>query len=134
MLKISENKLEGNLPASLDKCKRLEVLDFANKLIHDKFSFRLEKLPSLKVHILRGNRFCVNIKRFDSESGFPKLHILDIASNFSSGLFIEFLQSLKAMEIVTNREKAKLHYIGEHYYLDSETMSTKVMKGFIGTS
>ncbi|KAK8548410.1 hypothetical protein V6N12_061324 [Hibiscus sabdariffa] len=124
-LKISENKLEGNLPASLDKCKRLEVLNFGNNLIHDKFSFRLEKLPSLKVLILRGNIFLCNITRFDSESGFPKLRILNIASNFSGGLSIEFLQSLKAMEIVTNREKAKLNYIGEHYYLDSETILNK---------
>nr|KJB28132.1 hypothetical protein B456_005G029100 [Gossypium raimondii] len=97
-LKIGGNKLEGKLSRSLANCTALEVLDLGNNMVHDTFPFWLEKLPSLKVVILRANKFYGPITKFNTERGFPKLRILDIASNnFSGDLSIEFLQSLKAM-------------------------------------
>ncbi|TYG78052.1 hypothetical protein ES288_D02G026300v1 [Gossypium darwinii] len=130
-LKIGGNKLEGKLSRSLANCKALEVLDLGNNMVHDTFPFWLEKLPSLKVLILRGNRFYGTITKFNTERGFPKLRILDIASNnFSGDLSIEFLQSLKAMMQLTNDDKAKLDYIGENYYQDSVTIFNKGIKLF----
>nr|KJB28136.1 hypothetical protein B456_005G029400 [Gossypium raimondii] len=117
-LKIGGNKLEGKLPRSLANCTAL--------VVHDTFPFWLEKLPSLKVLILRANRFYGTITKFDTERGFPKLRILDTASNnFSGDLSIAFLQSLKAMMQITNDDKAKLVYIGEQYYQDSVTIVNK---------
>ncbi|KAK8308042.1 hypothetical protein V6Z11_D02G028900 [Gossypium hirsutum] len=130
-LKIGGNKLEGKLSRSLANCKALEVLDLGNNMVHDTFPFWLEKLPSLKVVILRANRFYGTITKFNTERGFPKLRILDIASNnFSGDLSIEFLQSLKAMMQLTNEDKAKLDYIGENYYQDSVTIFNKGIELF----
>ncbi|KAL1181115.1 hypothetical protein V6Z11_A02G026300 [Gossypium hirsutum] len=115
-LKIGGNKLEGRLLTSLANFTALEVLDLGNNM----------KLPSLKVLILRANRFYGTITKFNSKNGFPNLRILDIASNnFSGNLSIEFLQSLKAMMQITNDDKAKLVYIGEQYYQDSVTIFNK---------
>ncbi|KAB1671258.1 hypothetical protein [Gossypium barbadense] len=130
-LKIGGNKLEGKLSRSLANCTALEVLDLGNNMVHDTFPFWLEKLPSLKVLVLRANRFYGTISKIDTECGFPKLRILDIASNnFSGDLSIEFLQSLKAMAKMTNDEKAKLNYIGENYYQDSVTIVNKGIEMF----
>ncbi|XP_052882009.1 receptor-like protein 19 isoform X2 [Gossypium arboreum] len=120
-LKIGGNKLEGKLSRSLVNCTALGVLDLGNNMVHDTFPFWLEKLPSLKVLVLRANRFYGTISKIDTERGFPNLRILDIGSNHVSGdLSIEFLQSLKAMMHLTNDDKAKLVYIGEDYYQDSD--------------
>ncbi|KAK5841101.1 hypothetical protein PVK06_010009 [Gossypium arboreum] len=130
-LKVGGNKLEGRLPTSLANCTALEVLDLRNNMVHDTFPFWLEKLPSLKVLILRANRFYGTITKFDTERGFPKLRILDIASNnFSGDLSIEFLQSLKAMMQITSDDKAKLDYIGGNYYQDSVTNFNKGIELF----
>ncbi|KAH1096175.1 hypothetical protein J1N35_013096 [Gossypium stocksii] len=130
-LKIGGNKLEGKLPRSLANCTALEVLDLGNNMVHDTFPFWLEKLPSLKVLVLRANRFYGTISKIDTERGFPKLRILDIAfNNFSGDLSIEFLQSLKAMANMTDNEKAKLDYIGENYYQDSVTIVNKGIEMF----
>ncbi|XP_017632794.1 receptor-like protein 7 [Gossypium arboreum] len=130
-LKIGGNKLVGRLSRSLANCTALEVLDLGNNMVHDTFPFWLEKLPSLQVLILRANRFYGTITKFDTERGFPKLRILDIASNnFSGDLSIEFVQSLKAMMQITNDDKAKLDYIGENYYQDSVTIFNKGIELF----
>ncbi|TYI91887.1 hypothetical protein E1A91_D02G027100v1 [Gossypium mustelinum] len=130
-LKIGGNKLEGKLSRSLANCTALEVLDLGNNMVHDTFPFWLEKLPSLKVLVLRANRFYGTISEFNTERGFPKLRILDIGSNnFSGELYIEFLQSLKAMMQLTNDDKAKLDYMGEYYYQDSVTIFNKGIEMF----
>ncbi|KAE8712267.1 Detected protein of unknown function [Hibiscus syriacus] len=131
-LKIGGNKFEGKLPRSLVNCSKLEVLDLGNNMIHDPFPFWLAKLPSLKVLILRANRFYGTISESNAESGFPKLRILDIASNkFSGELSIEFLQSLTEMTMMTDGGQAnKLDYIGERYYQDSLTIVNKGVELF----
>ncbi|XP_038991788.1 receptor-like protein 7 [Hibiscus syriacus] len=131
-LKIGGNKFEGKLPRSLANCTKLEVLDLGNNMVHDAFPFWLAKLPSLKVLILRANRFYGTISESNAESDFPKLRILDIASNnFSGDLSVEFLQSLKAMTMITDGDQAnKLDYIGERYYQDSLTIVNKGVELF----
>ncbi|XVF84592.1 hypothetical protein PTKIN_Ptkin17bG0049600 [Pterospermum kingtungense] len=127
-LKIRGNNLRGELPRSLANCTKLEVLDLGNNMVRDTFPFWLGKLPSLKVVILRANRFHGTITDLESEYVFPELRILDIASNnFSGDLSIQFLQSLKAMSVMTDGNKAKLEYIGDDYYQDSVTI---VNRGF----
>ncbi|TYI38401.1 hypothetical protein ES332_A02G024500v1 [Gossypium tomentosum] len=114
-LKIGGNKLERKLSRSLANCTALE------------------KLPSLKVLVLRVNRFYGTISKIDTEHGFLELRILDIGSNhFSGDLSIEFLQSLKEMMHLTNEDKAKLVYIGEDYYQDSVTIVNKGIEIFYG--
>ncbi|XVF84595.1 hypothetical protein PTKIN_Ptkin17bG0049900 [Pterospermum kingtungense] len=127
-LKIRGNKLQGKLPRSLANCTKLEVLDLGNNMVQDTFPFWLAKLPSLKVLILRANRFHGAIMDLKSEYVFPVLRILDIASNnFSGDLSIRFLQSLEAMALMTEGNKAKPEYIGDDYYQDSVTI---VNRGF----
>ncbi|PPS05821.1 hypothetical protein GOBAR_AA14810 [Gossypium barbadense] len=100
-------------------------------MVHDTFPFWLEKLPSLKVLVLRVNRFYGTISKIDTEHGFLELRILDIGSNhFSGDLSIEFLQSLKEIMHLTNEDKAKLVYIGEDYYQDSVTIVNKGIEMF----
>ncbi|KAL1181111.1 hypothetical protein V6Z11_A02G026100 [Gossypium hirsutum] len=112
-LKIGGNKLERKLSRSLANCTALE------------------KLPSLKVLVLRVNRFYGTISKIDTEHGFLELRILDIGSNhFSGDLSIEFLQSLKEIMHLTNEDKAKLVYIGEDYYQDSVTIVNKGIEMF----
>ncbi|XVF28491.1 hypothetical protein REPUB_Repub15cG0033600 [Reevesia pubescens] len=127
-IKINENKLEGRLPRSLANCTELEVLDLGKNMIHDTFPFWLEKLPSLKVLVLRGNGFYGTINFFEDDYAFPMLRILDLASNnFSGEISIAFFQSLRAMMMMTDGNKAKPDYIGDDYYQDSVTI---VNKGF----
>ncbi|XVE81271.1 hypothetical protein DITRI_Ditri15bG0050300 [Diplodiscus trichospermus] len=125
-LKISNNKLEGKLPRSLANCKKLQVLEAEKNMIHDTFPFWLMKLPFLKVLVLRENRFFGTIKFSEYENAFPMLHILDLASNnFSGELSVGFIQSLKAMRMMFDHNKAKPDYIGDDYYLDSVTITNK---------
>ncbi|OMO99275.1 hypothetical protein COLO4_13385 [Corchorus olitorius] len=129
-LKINGNRLEGKLPRSLANCSKLEVLDLGNNMLHDTFPYWLDKLPSLKVLVLRANGFHGTIQiSGSSESAFPMLHILDIASNnFSGELPVQFFQCLRAMmQIMIDGNNAKPNYIGEDYYQDSVTI---VNKGF----
>ncbi|XP_019158222.1 PREDICTED: LRR receptor-like serine/threonine-protein kinase GSO2 [Ipomoea nil] len=56
-LNINGNRLKGKLPRSLVNCEMLQILDLGNNMISDSFPFWLEKLPSLKVLILRNNMF-----------------------------------------------------------------------------
>ncbi|XP_022722587.1 receptor-like protein 12 [Durio zibethinus] len=98
-------------------------------MIQDTFPSWLVKLPSLKVLVLRANRFYGPIKISEDEDAFPELHILDLASNnFSGELSVGFFQSLKAMRMMTDGNRAKPDYIGDNYYQDSVTI---VNKGFV---
>ncbi|WRX20509.1 Leucine-rich repeat - like 10 [Theobroma cacao] len=111
ILKVNENRLEGKLPRSLAKCTYLLVLDVGNNMMHDTFPFWLEKLPALKVLVLRENRFYGQIKRFKRKLFFPALDVLDIASNeFSGELSIDSLQAtqLRSLKIGENKLEGKL--------------------------
>ncbi|KAK8987921.1 hypothetical protein V6N11_065526 [Hibiscus sabdariffa] len=104
-LKIGGNELKGKLSRSLATCSKLEVLDIRNNMVHDTFPFWLANLLSLKVLILRGNRFY-------------------------GALSVEFLQSLKAMAMINDDDKANLKYVGEDYYQDSVTIVNKGVELF----
>ncbi|XP_016707535.1 receptor-like protein 9DC3 [Gossypium hirsutum] len=111
ILKVSENRLAGKLPRSLAECIQLEVLDVGSNMMNDTFPFWLQKLPYLKVLILRENRFYGQIKHLKYKFVFPNLDVLDIASNqFSGELSIDFLQAsrLRSLKIGGNKLEGRL--------------------------
>ena len=55
-LVFNDNHLEG-LPKSLVNCTNLEVLDLGNNNINDLFPYWLEALTTLRVLVLKSNRF-----------------------------------------------------------------------------
>ncbi|KAK4419828.1 Receptor-like protein 53 [Sesamum alatum] len=80
ILDISQNCLEGSLPASLANCKSLQVLNVGNNNIDDSFPCMLPS--SLRVLVLRFNRFHGHVR---CRKSWPNLQIIDIASNNFTG-------------------------------------------------
>ncbi|XP_019158156.1 PREDICTED: receptor-like protein 12 [Ipomoea nil] len=125
-LNINGNRLKGKLPRSLVNCKMLEILDLGNNMISDTFPFWLEKLPSLKVLVLR-NMFYGEVEIPMTKFVLPSLRIIDLSSNnFTGELSIYFLKSLSAMAMA-GENKSLPSLIGEHddYYHDSVTIVNK---------
>ncbi|XP_057784520.1 receptor-like protein 7 [Salvia miltiorrhiza] len=126
-LNINNNLLEGKLPRSLQNCKMLEVLDLGNNMITDVFPLWLEKLPNLRVLVLRNNNLNGQIRLPRRNFSLPKLGIIDLSSNqFTGDLPGELLGSLD--EMLMNREikSANLKTIGQYeYYQDSVTIMSK---------
>jgi len=57
IIDLNGNKLEAKLPVSMINCQMLQVLDLGNNLIVDTYPEWLGVLPSLKVLVLKSNRF-----------------------------------------------------------------------------
>ncbi|XWS09186.1 hypothetical protein CRYUN_Cryun40dG0064200 [Craigia yunnanensis] len=107
------NKLEGKLPRSLANCTKLEVLDLGNNMVHDTFPFWLEKLPFLKVIVLRVNRFYGAINFSEGGNAVPMLRILDLASNDFSASLAQFLalgnlNDLESLDLSRNKLSGKI--------------------------
>ncbi|GLT35519.1 hypothetical protein SLA2020_099650 [Shorea laevis] len=90
-LSLNGNQLEGILPRSLVNCNYLEILDVGNNNLNDTFPHWLGDLPSgevpsLKVLILRSNRFHGAINNSMPAIYFPQLRIIDVAQNYFMGL------------------------------------------------
>ncbi|KAI3470435.1 hypothetical protein Pfo_027098 [Paulownia fortunei] len=126
-LNINGNLLEGQLPRSLANCKMLEVLDLGNNMITDTFPFWLDKLPDLKVLVLRNNSFYGQIQLPRRNFSLPNLGIIDLSSNhFTGDLPREFLESLDEMLMNSKSKSAALKTIGQYeYYQDSVTIMSK---------
>ncbi|XP_011069371.1 receptor-like protein 12 [Sesamum indicum] len=126
-LNINRNLLEGQLPRSLANCKMLEVLDLGNNKITDTFPFWLDKLPELKVLVLRNNSFYGQIHLPRRNVSLSKLGIIDLSSNqFTGDLPPEFLESLDEMQLNSKNKSATLKTIGQYeYYQDSVTIMSK---------
>ncbi|KAL0452193.1 UNVERIFIED_CONTAM: Receptor-like protein 6 [Sesamum latifolium] len=126
-LNINGNLLEGQLPRSLANCKMLEVLDLGNNNITDTFPFWLDKLPELKVLVLRNNSFYGQIQLPRRNFSLKKLGIIDLSSNqFTGDLPPEFLESLDEMQLNSKKQSATLKTIGQYeYYQDSVTIMSK---------
>ncbi|KAG6408866.1 hypothetical protein SASPL_131892 [Salvia splendens] len=126
-LNINNNLLEGKLPRSLENCKMLEVLDLGKNMITDVFPFWLEKLPNLRVLVLRNNNLHGQIQLPRRNFSLPKLGIIDLSSNqFTGDLPGEFLSSLDEMLMNNEIKSANLKTIGQYeYYQDSVTIMSK---------
>ncbi|PHU01697.1 hypothetical protein BC332_31484 [Capsicum chinense] len=129
---LQGNKLEGKIPRFLENCQRLEVLDLGNNLLNDTFPMWLGTLRELRVLSLRSNKLHGPITTSGSEYMFLELRILDLSRNdFSKNLPTSLFQHLKAMRTIDQTSKEP-SYLGDSYYYDSVTVSTKGLELELG--
>ena len=99
MINLNQNHFQGALPRSLANCTMLEMLDIGNNHISDVFPSWLGTLPELGVLILRSNGFHGAIGKPETNSTFPKLHVIDLSNNYITGkLPYEYFQIWKGMQ------------------------------------
>uniref|UniRef100_A0A7N2MM58 Leucine-rich repeat-containing N-terminal plant-type domain-containing protein n=1 Tax=Quercus lobata TaxID=97700 RepID=A0A7N2MM58_QUELO len=98
-INLNQNHFQGALPRSLANCTMLEILDIGNNHISDIFPSWLGNLPELGVLILRSNGFHGAIGKPETNSTFPKLHVIDLSNNYIIGkLPYEYFQIWKGMQ------------------------------------
>nr|XP_016492142.1 PREDICTED: receptor-like protein 12 [Nicotiana tabacum] len=123
--------LEGKVPRSLERCAYLEVFDIGNNKIRDTFPCMLKKLFNLHVLVLRSNMFYGNLKCPIANQTWPRLQIIDLASNnFNGYLLPQYLSNLEKMMPTSKFPEpeyliVKVFNYGK-YYLDRVTV---VLKG-----
>ncbi|XP_052172398.1 receptor-like protein 7 [Diospyros lotus] len=133
-LDLNGNHLEGQVPASLANCLMLEVLNLGGNNISDQFPCFLMNSSSLRVLVLRSNKFqggigCPGVQK----NVWPKLQIIDLASNNFSGVLPPngFLK-WKAMIVGGDAAKHDLNHLrfefltlSHFYYQDTVTVTIK---------
>ncbi|GMP85952.1 hypothetical protein CsSME_00038923 [Camellia sinensis var. sinensis] len=82
---LSDNRLEREVPESLDNCTMLEVLNLGNTLISGTFPYWLMNSTNIRVLVLRSNKFHGPIGCPAIKPAWPMLQIVDLASNNFSG-------------------------------------------------
>ncbi|KAK7339919.1 hypothetical protein VNO77_20606 [Canavalia gladiata] len=131
-LDLNMNLLEGPIPKSLANCASLEVLDLGNNQVDDEFPNFLKTI-SIRVMVLRGNKFHGPIRCNETDGDWHMLQIVDLASNnFSGSLPAKCFKTWKAMmfeedHMVSNFNRIEsqvLKYAGI-YYQDSVTLTSK---------
>jgi len=129
-LALNKNQLEGGLPKSLANCSRLEILDIGNNHIEGTFPFYLNH-TSLRVLVLRSNKFYGPISNPKHNAPWPMLQIVDVASNnFTGNLPIMLLSSCMAMMDRAHEANSRLSYLQistpyGFYYQDTITITSK---------
>ncbi|KAK7260601.1 hypothetical protein RIF29_26793 [Crotalaria pallida] len=133
-LDLRDNKLGGQIPVSLANCISLEVLDLGKNHIDDVFPCLLKKnLSSLRVMVLRDNKFHGHIGCPKINSTWPKLQIVDLAFNNFSGLLPgKILKTWEAMILDEDPGETKFDHIQFRFlnysqlnYQDSVTITSK---------
>ncbi|KAL9425963.1 hypothetical protein AB3S75_032851 [Citrus x aurantiifolia] len=132
-LDLNGNQLGGTVPKSLANCRNLEVLDLGNNKIRDTFPWWLENISSLRVLVLRSNSFYGNISCRENGDSWPKLQIVDLASNnFGGRVPQKCITSWKAMMSDEDEAQSNLkevHFesrtIANIYYQDVVTVTSK---------
>ncbi|XP_047070724.1 receptor-like protein 35 [Lolium rigidum] len=127
------NKIQGQLPRSLSNCADLEILDIGNNQIVDTFPSWLSRLSNLHVLVLRSNRFYGSLLHLSRDSKFeeyfPKLKIIDIASNNFSGNLDQrcFERLTSMMEKFDDTGSISRHYISyrDVYYQNIVAITNK---------
>ncbi|GAU16165.1 hypothetical protein TSUD_297950 [Trifolium subterraneum] len=84
-LSLQENLLNGQILKSLVHCSALKVFDIGTNEIHGGFPCFLNKIPALRVLILRNNRFQGSIGCSQANKPWKMIQIVDIAFNNFSG-------------------------------------------------
>jgi Leucine-rich repeat (LRR) protein len=108
-LDLNESQLEGKLPKSLTKCKKLEVLDIGNNYIKDTFPCYLKNKIMLRVLVLRSNEFYGPVSCPGPNATWPKLQIIDLASNnFTGRLPTKYFSNWRAMVADVNNAQSEL--------------------------
>ncbi|XP_062171092.1 receptor-like protein 9DC3 [Alnus glutinosa] len=128
-LALNKNQFEGGLPKSLANCSWLEVLDIGNNHIEDTFPFYLNH-TSLRVLVLRSNKFYGPISHPKLNAPWPMLQIIDLASNnFTGNLPTMLFSSCMAMIDRAHEAKSTLSYIKIDadglYYQDTIAITIK---------
>ncbi|KAL3654894.1 hypothetical protein CASFOL_000680 [Castilleja foliolosa] len=134
-LDLNKNFLKGKIPRSLVNCTSLEVLNVGNNEIEDVFPCMLIE-TSLRVLILRSNRFCGGIRCSGAILGWKNLQIIDVSTNGFDG-DISVLSFMRGMinaddhyndkEMHDNHIRFVFLKLSGYYYQDSVTVT---MKGF----
>ncbi|PIN01691.1 hypothetical protein CDL12_25800 [Handroanthus impetiginosus] len=83
-LDLNRNVLTGKIPRSLVNCSSLEVLNVGNNRIEDTFPCMLMK-ASLRVLILRSNKFYGDLQCLEAIQEWLNLQIIDISTNYFGG-------------------------------------------------
>lgn len=132
-LDLNGNQLVGKVPKSLANCTKLEILDLGNNNISDTFPCWLKNISSLRVLVLRSNSFYGNITCRENDDSWPKLQIVDLASNnFGGRIPQKCITTWKAM--MSDEDEAQsnfkhLHFefllLGNKYYQDVVTVTSK---------
>nr|XP_048330643.1 receptor-like protein Cf-9 homolog [Ziziphus jujuba var. spinosa] len=84
-LDVDGNLLTGRISKSLVNCRALEVLNVGNNQILDTFPLMLKNTSTLRVLVLQSNKFYGHITCGESIVAWPKIQILNVASNNFSG-------------------------------------------------
>ncbi|XP_061999317.1 receptor-like protein 7 [Rosa rugosa] len=84
-LDISGNQIQGQFLKSLVNCTQLEVLNLGNNLITEPFPCFLRNTSTLRVLVLRSNKFYGRIRCRKTNGTWPVLQIIDLAHNNLSG-------------------------------------------------
>ncbi|KAK7260600.1 hypothetical protein RIF29_26792 [Crotalaria pallida] len=134
-LDLRDNHLRGRIPNSISNCTALEVLDLGKNHIDDVFPCLLEKkLSSLRVMVLRENKFHGPIGCPKINGPWHKLQIVDLAFNNFSGLLPgKFFKTWEAMILdedpgVTQYDHIQFQlfkYSSQLNYQDSVTLTIK---------
>ncbi|KAK8448297.1 hypothetical protein SEVIR_8G260200v4 [Setaria viridis] len=101
VLDFGDNDIKGKLPRSLAACSELAVFDIQNNQISDSFPCWMSTLGRLYVLVLKSNEFFGQVGPSAEDKNsceFPRIMILDLASNnFSGTLTEEWLANLTFM-------------------------------------
>ncbi|KAL5742502.1 hypothetical protein ACOSP7_029234 [Xanthoceras sorbifolium] len=128
-LNMNGNQLEGIIPKSLAHCRVLEVLDLGNNHINDAFPCWLKNVSSLRVLVLRSNRFNGNINCLEHDVSWPQLQIFDL------GPIPEEIGLLKSLHVLNFSHNALIgsipSSIGNLRQLESLDLSMNSISGEI---
>lgn len=127
-LDLSYNLLQGELPKSLANCTNLEVLDIGNNQIDDVFPCQLKSIASIRVLVLRFNKFHGHLGCPEPHGTWKMLQIVDISSNhFSGALPTKCLTTWEAMKVnvdINHIQYPFLRWTGL-YYQDTVSITIK---------
>ncbi|PIN10230.1 Leucine-rich repeat protein [Handroanthus impetiginosus] len=112
-LDLNKNALKGKIPRSIVNCPGLEVLNIGNNRIEDTFPCMMMK-ASLRVLILRSNKFYGGLQCLKAIQEWLNLQIIDISTNnFSGG--ISFLSFSKWWGMTSADDNKQSKYNNLHY-------------------
>ncbi|EXC35175.1 Receptor-like protein 12 [Morus notabilis] len=145
VLDFSDNNLRGAIPIcmsvmsetlgvlNLRRNNLTEVLNLGNNNLSDKFPCILKKISSLRVVVLRSNKFHGPIGCLNTIGTWTKLQIIDLAhNNFDGELPGEGMRKWEGMAVVGDDDNSELNHIrfqflefSPLYYKDSITVTLK---------
>ncbi|XP_039166430.1 receptor like protein 22-like [Eucalyptus grandis] len=127
-LDLSFNLLRGQFPESLANCTTLEVLDVGNNQIDDVYPCQLKSIASLRVLVLRSNKFHGGVGCPETNGTWKMLQIVDISSNnFNGTLPSQYLTTWEAMKVNVDMNRIQYPFLlfSGLYYQDTVTVTFK---------